>query len=81
MLENGFGTLVGGAIWGLAAGVVLGVARGGGPVLRRVTKGVMGTYIAVADSVKDAATEARAERDAHRTRATPTPPRATGEAV
>lgn len=71
MLEDAFGSLAGGALWGLGAGIVLTVARGSAPTLRRVTKGLMTTYVALADSVQEAANEARAERDAHRREVAP----------
>jgi len=68
------GRLISGALWGLGAGLVLTVSRGGGEGLRSVAKGVVKTYIAVADrvqettaeareSLEDLAAEVRAERD------------------
>ena len=82
MLEEAAGSLAGGALWGLGAGIVLTVARGSAPTLRWVTRRLMSTYVAVADSIQEAANEARAERGAQRgaqSRAVaPTPTREAG---
>jgi len=53
------GRLISGALWGLGAGLVLTVSRGGGDGLRSVAKGVMKSYIAVTDRVQEATAEAR----------------------
>jgi len=59
MLEDSFGRLINGALWGLGAGVVLTVTRGGGEGMRSVAKGLMKGYIAVADRVQEATAELR----------------------
>ena len=59
MLEDAMGRLISGALWGLGAGLVLTVTRGGGEGLRSVAKGVMRGYISVADRVQEASAEAR----------------------
>jgi hypothetical protein len=59
MFEDAFGRLISGALWGLGAGLVLTVTRGGGEGLRSVTKGLMRSYIAVADRVHEATAEMR----------------------
>jgi molybdenum-dependent DNA-binding transcriptional regulator ModE len=53
------GRLISGALWGVGAGLVLTVTRGGGQGLRSVAKGLMKGYIAVADRVQEASAEAR----------------------
>jgi hypothetical protein len=74
MLEDAFGRLVSGALWGLGAGLAVSVVRGG-PGGRSVAKGMINGYLAVADrfremtaeareSLEDLTAEARAERDA-----------------
>jgi hypothetical protein len=84
MFENAFGRLINGALWGLGAGLVLTVTRGGGEGLRDVSKGLMKGYIAVADRMQEATAEMREGFDdlAAEVRAengrrgeTPTPPR------
>lgn len=59
MFEDAFGRLVSGALWGLGAGVVVAVTRGGGEGLRTVAKSAVKGYIAAADRVQEAAAEAR----------------------
>ena len=59
MLEDAMGRLISGALWGLGAGLVLTVTRGGGEGLRSVAKGVMRGYISVADRVQETTAEAR----------------------
>ena len=75
MFEDALGRFVGGAIWGLGAGVVIAVTRGGGDGLRDVARGAMRAYLNAADRVQEAtaelregfedvAAEVRAEREA-----------------
>jgi len=78
MFEEALDRLASGALWGLGVGIVLTVARGGGPTLRWMTKGLIKTYVAIADSIQDAADEVRAERGAERTAAAPAAPAETG---
>ena len=59
MFEDAFGRLLNGALWGLGAGVVITVTRGGGEGLRSVTKGVLKGYLAVADRVQETTAELR----------------------
>jgi hypothetical protein len=72
MFEDAVGRLISGALWGLGAGVVVTLTRGGDQGLRSVTKGVMKGVIGIADRVQettaqwredfeDLAAEARAE--------------------
>jgi hypothetical protein len=59
VFEEVIGRLVGGALWGLGAGVLITLTRGGGEGLRDVTKGAMKAYLNVADRVQEATAEAR----------------------
>ena len=59
MFEDAFGRLLNGALWGLGAGVVVTLTRGGGEGLRSVTKGVLKGYLAVADRVQETTAELR----------------------
>jgi hypothetical protein len=59
MFEDALGRLVTGALWGAAAGVVVAVTRGGGEGLRDVTRGLLKTYLTVADRAQEAAAEMR----------------------
>jgi hypothetical protein len=59
MFEDAIGRLVGGALWGLGAGVLITITRGGGEGLRDLTKGAMKAYLNVADRVQEATAEAR----------------------
>jgi hypothetical protein len=81
MFEDALGRLVGGALWGLGAGVLITLTRGGGDGLREVTKGAMRLYLKAADRVQettaemregfeDLAAEARAERAAQTNQST-----------
>jgi hypothetical protein len=75
MLEGVFGRLLGGALWGLGAGVVLAVTRGNKAELRPLAKGLMKAYLTVSEraretlaeareNLEDVYAEAKAERDA-----------------
>lgn len=78
MFEGMLGRLVGGALWGLGAGVALNLMRGGGaPGIRPAAKSLMGAYVAISERLQEATAEARetlddlyaearAERDAAR---------------
>jgi hypothetical protein len=59
MLEDAVGRLISGALWGIGAGVLITVTRGGGEGLREVTKGAMKTYLNIADRVQEATAEMR----------------------
>ncbi len=59
MLEDVTGRLLAGALWGLGAGLLLTVSRGGGEGLRSVAKGAVKGYLAVADRVQDMSAEMR----------------------
>ncbi|MBV9175343.1 MAG: DUF5132 domain-containing protein [Chloroflexi bacterium] len=63
MLEEAMGRLINGALWGLGAGLIVTVSRGGGEGLRSVAKGVMKGYIAMSDRVQESAAEARENLD------------------
>jgi type IV secretory pathway TrbL component len=63
MLEDATGRLVSGALWGLAAGLVLTLTRGGGEGLRSVAKGAIKGYLTVADRVQEATAEMRENID------------------
>jgi hypothetical protein len=76
VFEYALGRLVGGALWGLGAGVAIAVARNGSDGLRDVARGAIRTYLNVADRVQettaemregfeDIAAEVRAERAPH----------------
>ena len=77
MLEDAMGRLISGALWGLGAGLVLTVTRGGGEGLRSVAKGTVRGALGVGDwlrnvtaegreTLQDVYAEARAEVDAER---------------
>ena len=53
------GRLLGGAAWGLGAGLVLTLTRDNGSNLRPVARALMQTYVAAADLVQHTAAEAR----------------------
>ena len=59
MLEDALGRLIGGAVWGLGAGLALTLARNGAPGLRAVAKGVVKASVGTADRVREMAAEAR----------------------
>jgi hypothetical protein len=59
MFEDAFGRLINGALWGLGAGVVVTLTRGGGEGMRSVTKNVLKGYLAVADRIQEATAEMR----------------------
>ena len=60
MFEGLLGRLVGGALWGLGAGVALNLARGGGPeALRPAAKSLMKAYVAISERVQETTAEAR----------------------
>lgn len=59
MFENFLGRLIGGAIWGIGAGLVLTVVRGGEPGLRPVVKSAMKAYLDASDRVHELTAEAR----------------------
>ena len=59
MFEDALGRLVTGALWGVGAGVVVTLTRGGGGGLRDLTRGVMKAYVTVADRAQEATAELR----------------------
>ena len=59
MLGDLLGRLLGGAAWGVGAGLVLAVTRDNGSGLRPVGKALMQTYIAAAELVQHSTAEAR----------------------
>ena len=59
MFEYALGRFVGGALWGLGAGVAIAVARNGGDGLRDVTRGAIKAYLNVSDRVQEATAEMR----------------------
>ena len=59
MFEDAFGRLINGALWGLGAGLVVTVTRGGGEGLRSLTKSVLKGYVVVADRVQETTAELR----------------------
>ena len=60
MFEGLLGRLVGGALWGIGAGVALNLARGGGPAgIRPAAKTLMNAYVAISERVQETAAEAR----------------------
>jgi len=59
MFEDAVGRLIGGALWGLGAGVALAVVRGGGAGARPVAKSLMKAYVVVADRLQETVAEAR----------------------
>lgn len=63
MLEDAFGRLVSGALWGLGAGVVVTLTRDGAPGLRSATRGLIKGYLAVSDRVQTATAEVRESFD------------------
>lgn len=80
MFEGLLGRLVGGALWGLGAGVALNLARAGGPGgIRPAAKSLMKAYVAISERVQETTAEAResledllAEAQAERDVARPT---------
>lgn len=58
MFEDALGRLIGGALWGAGAGLLMTVASGGGG-LRSVAKGLVKGSIAVADRVQETTAEMR----------------------
>jgi glycine cleavage system pyridoxal-binding protein P len=74
MLEDAFGRLVAGALWGAGATVVLSLSRGGNDGLRPIAKTIVKGAMVAADrlgemtaeareSLNDLYAEARAERE------------------
>ena len=63
MFEDALGRLVSGARWGVGAGLVIAVTRGGGEGLRSIAKGAIKGYIAATDRVQAATAEARENLD------------------
>jgi hypothetical protein len=59
MFETLIGRFVGGALWGLGAGVALTVAKGGVPGLRPVAKSVVTAYLVASEKLHEATAEAR----------------------
>ena len=59
MFEDAVGRLVNGALWGIGAGLVVTVTRGGGEGVRGLTKGLVKGYLAVADRVQETTAELR----------------------
>ena len=59
MFGDLLGRLLGGAAWGLGAGVVLSLTRDNGSTLRPVARALVQTYVAAADLVQHSAAEAR----------------------
>ncbi|MBV9581263.1 MAG: DUF5132 domain-containing protein [Chloroflexi bacterium] len=59
MFEDALGRLVAGALWGVGAGVVIAVTRGGGEGVRDIARGAIKGYLAVADRVQEASAEMR----------------------
>jgi hypothetical protein len=71
MFEGMLGRVLNGAVWGLGAGLVLNVLRGGAsgatestggprrPAVRPLTKALMKAYVAVEERVRKTAAEAR----------------------
>ena len=57
MLEDAAGRLLAGALWGLGAGLILTLTRGGG--LRSLAKGTVKGYLTVAEGVQDKSAEMR----------------------
>jgi hypothetical protein len=59
MFEDALGRLIGGALWGVGAGVLLTLTRGGGEGLRDMTRGAMKVYLSAVDRLREASAEAR----------------------
>lgn len=59
MLEDAVGHLIGGALWGAGAGLLLTFTRGGGEGVGGVGQGLMKLYVSVSDRVQEAASEVR----------------------
>jgi hypothetical protein len=59
MFEDALGRLIGGAVWGIGAGVLLTLTRGGGEGLRDLTRGAMKAYLTAADRFQEATAEMR----------------------
>jgi hypothetical protein len=59
MFETLIGRFVGGALWGLGAGVVLTVVKGGVPGIRPAAKTAVTAYLVVAEKLQEATAEAR----------------------
>src|SRR5947209_5879601 len=57
VFESIFGRLVGGAIWGLGAGVALLVFRGGSDGLRPAARSAIKTYLAASNRVRELTAE------------------------
>lgn len=63
MFEGALGRLLGGALWGLGAGVVLAVVRGSGPDLRPVARTAMRAVVLTTDRIQETFAEARESVD------------------
>ena len=63
MFEDALGRLVGGALWGVGAGVIVTLARGGGEGVRDMTMGLMKASLAVTDRIQEATSELRENFD------------------
>jgi hypothetical protein len=59
MFEDALGRLIGGALWGVGAGVLLTLTRGGSEGLRDMTRGAMKAYLTAADRLQEATAEMR----------------------
>ena len=59
MLEQVFGRLVSGALWGVGAGVVLTLLNGRAEGIRPVAKSAVKAYLTVSERVQELTAEAR----------------------
>jgi len=59
MFEDAVGRLIGGALWGLGAGVALTLVRGSGAGARPIAKTLVKGYVVVAERVQETVAEAR----------------------
>lgn len=59
MFEQAFGRFVSGALWGLGAGVVLAVVRGGGTDVKPLARGAMKAYLTASEKIQELTAEAR----------------------
>ena len=59
MFEDAVGRMVGGALWGLGAGVALAMMRGSGTGARPIAKTLIKAYVVAADRVQETMAEAR----------------------
>jgi molybdenum-dependent DNA-binding transcriptional regulator ModE len=63
MFEDAMGRLINGALWGLGAGLVVTVTRGGGEGLRGAAKNLMKGYLTISERVQEATAEVRENLD------------------